>query len=256
VAKVFLPPSQRYCLLELSSGAALAVWDLHREFTNGIAQEPISIASAIDHPDVLSFSPRGEAVALYSEGPGILQILTHLPAQPRVSSQLSTAQFGKLSRLAISDDGQILVAGFSDGTFEVHTSERGWQPLQIGYKPEAWSFLPNSHDLVISDVVLKAVVIQPRIEDSAKPLRVLAQDIQVDELAISRSGGAIVAANKTSGHVWNIDLQTETATLDEVLSGKGKLAALRDGFTFVITNPPSLSVVRVNAASLSTESKN
>jgi DNA-binding beta-propeller fold protein YncE len=245
--RVYVPPRQEYAIVERNSDDPVAVWALHREVTRGLKQELVTIKGAMARPDFVTFSPRGDALVLYSQAAGSLQVVSALPAQPAVTTQLSIPNPGTPFRIAVSDDGSLVAAGLVNGRLVSSWNGAAWRSLPPGLIPQAWLFLPKTHNLAISDIAQKTIVLLPDVEDGSKASRILAQQVQADHLAATKDGEQLVAANLDEGRVWSIDLKTGTiAQSDEIARVEG-LTALRDGFTFLLSTTPGLSVMRLSA---------
>ena len=243
--RLYLPPRQNYALLETASGDSVAVWAMLRAAIGSATQEPVAVKGAMAHPDLVAFSPLGGAFVLYSQSDGSVQVVTNVPAQPAVSRQLSLSNLGTPSRMAISDDAELVVAQLADGSVSSSWHGAAWIPLAAGFTPKAWSFIPNSHDLAMSDTTQNMIVLLPNVNALSKGVRVLAQGVQADQIALTKSGDELVGANSVSGQVWTIDLKTGTVTpRDEVLRA-GTMSLLRDGFTFLLSTSPSLGMLKL-----------
>jgi hypothetical protein len=254
--RVYLPPRQQYALVERNSGEPVAVWAMHKAATTGAAMEPVTVTGAMPHPDLVSFSPRGNAAVLYSQASASLQVVNQLPAEAKLSYALSLSNLGGLSWLAVSDDGVLVVAALSDGRLISSSNGADWNPVHIGFTPNAWSFIPNTHDLAISDAAQKSIVLLPEVGDStSKPYRMLTQDVQADSLTVTKDGEHLMAANLETGHVWAIDLKTGAVNTSQIPVKMEKLTSLRDGFSFLLSNSDTVSVLRLNTSTQIAESK-
>jgi DNA-binding beta-propeller fold protein YncE len=243
--RLFLPPRQQYALLEQSSGQALALWAMHKSVISGTNQEPLAIAGSLGHPDLVVFSPRGDAAVLYSQS-GSLQVLSSLPSRPTLSHEVAVT-FGVPSNIAVSDDGAVVVAGLSDGSALVSLKGGEWRPLPAAFKAQAWTFIPKTHDLVISDVAQKSLVLLPNVEESSSAVRVIAPNVQLDRLAVTKDGEQLVGVGP-SGQLWTLELKSGTLTAREEIAS-GALLELRDGFSFVLATSPAVSLLKLGSAS-------
>ena len=246
--RLYLPPRQQYVLVEQSADEPVAVWALHRAIANSETAEPIAIKGAMAHPDLVVFSPRGDAAVFYSQAAASLQVLTHLPAEPSLSRQFSIAALGTPSGLAITDDGALVVAGLADHSLAFSLDGAPWQPLTTGYTPQAWTFIPRTHDLAMSDVAQQTIVLLSNLSEASKAVRVLAQDVAANRLAVTKNGDQLVAADTQAGQLWTIDLKTATLTPQEGFAKLDTLSSLRDGFTFLLSTSPSLSLLKLAAS--------
>lgn len=247
-SRLHLPPRQNYALLETASGDSIAVWAMLRTAIGGATQEPVVIKGAMAHPDLVAFSPLGGAIVLYSQSDGNVQVVSNVPAQPAVSRQLSLSNLGMPSLMAISDDAELVVAELADGSISSSRHGAGWIPLAAGFTPKAWSFIPNTRDLAMSDTTQRMIVLLPNVNAPYAGVRILAQGVQADQIALTKTGDELVGANSTSGQVWTIDLKTGTVTPREEVARAGTLPLLRDGFTFLLSTSPSLGMLKLGVA--------
>jgi hypothetical protein len=243
---LYLPPRQQYALIEQNSDNPVAVWSIHRAVTTGTKQDEVAIQGAIAHPDIVSFSPRGDALVLYSQAASILQLVSNLPVQRSVSRQLSLPNSQTPSLISISDDAALVLVEFADGGLMSSLNGSPWRSLPIAFTPLAWSFIPRTHDLAISDPTRKMIALISNVDEASKASRILAQDMQADHLAVTKDGEQLVAANMSTGQTWTINLKGGTVTQNEETTGVSTLISLRDGFTFLLSSSPKLSLLKVS----------
>ena len=201
----------------------------------------------MSHPDLVAFSPRGDAALLYSQAAARVQVLIHLPGEPLVSREISIAAQETPSQFAITDDGAVIVAVTADHRLAFSLDGATWQPLITGYTPQAWTFIANTHDFAISDTTQKTVALVSNLGGASKAPRVLSLDVAADILAVTKNGDRLVAANLKAGQLWTIDLKTGTLTPPEAIGKLDSLTSLRDGFTFLLSASPTLSLFRLTA---------
>jgi len=242
VKQVYLPQRQHFALLEQTSGESVAVWPLHHAFANNENSDPVPVKGAMAHPDSVTFSPRGDSAVLYSRSTASLQLLSHLPLEPSLTTELGVASYGTPVQIAVSDDAAVVVVKWADGNSAFSLNGSAWRPLATSFNPQAWTFIPGTHDLAISDIAQKALVLLPAISEVSSASHVLAQGFQADRLAATKSGGQLIAANAATGQLWTIELKSGTATLNNGISRIDTLSALRNGFTFLLSTSPSLSL--------------
>jgi len=247
-ARLYLPPRQQYVLVERSAAEPVSVWALHRAIASNEAIEPIAVKGAMAHPDLVVFSPRGDAAVLYSQATASLQVLTHLPAEPTLARETSMAALGTPSQLAVSDDGAVIVAGLSDHRLALSINGAAWQPLVIGYTPQAWTFIPKTHDLAISDTAQRTIVLFSNLSDESTAFRVLSQGVAADRVAATKDGEQLVAANMKAGQIWTLDVKTAALTPQNGFGKLDTLSSLRDGFTFLLSSSPNLSLLKLTAS--------
>lgn len=235
--RVYLPPRQLFALVEASSDEALQVWTLSatRTFKNLNAMLPQVTA----HPDLVAFSPRGTAALVYSRSNLSVETLTHLPAEPAVGKPLILPDAP--ASLAVSDDGQSILMALADGRMLWSMNGGAWTNVSVSLTPKAWTFVPNSHDVVISDVTRKLIVVVP---EPLNDFRILDQDVEADQLAFTKGGEQLVAGSSTGGRIWTMDIRSGQVAFQDAVTNLASLTPLRDGFTFLISTSPTLSVLR------------
>ncbi len=246
---LYLPPRQRYALVE--QDAPLAVWRMQTAAPNSARESLMPITGAMSHPDLVAFSPRGEAAVVYSRATNRLQIIGGLPVKPSILSELLTTDIGKLSKLAVTDDGKTIVALSENSNLLSFFKSGRWQAVPAAYKPAAWSFVPNTHDLVVSDATQNIVVLFSSLGETALPpvIHILAQGIQPDFVAVPKSGEAVILADSNSGTLWSVE--PASMTLHQLSSGTrvDSLTLLRDGHTALLSVSPNLSLFHLPSAS-------
>lgn len=231
--RLYLPPRQQYALVEQSSSDPVAVWSLR-------SQDLMVIPGAQAHPDSVTFSPRGDSAVLYSQASLSLQVITHLPAEPVISKSL-TLSFAAFEKLAVSDDGEVLVVLLPGGRLFLPSGA----PVETSFSAQAVSFIPKTHNLAIVDAVQKMLLEISNIQTASTTYRVLAQDIEADQILATRGGEQILAANVNRGTIWTVNLATGQITQSQQTGGIGTLLPLRDGYTFLLSRPQGLSLMRL-----------
>ena len=200
---------------------------------------------AMPHPDLVAFSPRGEAAALYSLSSKQLQVIGNLPARASVIRQLSAESWGELRQIALTDDGELVIAGLPDGRLLYSSVGGRWTTWSAGYTPRAWYFVPSSHDLVLSDPAQGAIVLLSKLNETPEA-HILATQAQADRLAMTKEGEQLVAADSASGRLWSIEVRTGAVT-SLAPARVESLSCLRDGHTFLLSASPALSLLRLAA---------
>jgi hypothetical protein len=121
--------------------------------------------------------------------------------------------------------------------------------LATAYTPAAWSFLSNTHDLVISDPTQNVVALLSGVDDPAPAVHILAEGIGPNLVAVAKGGDAVLLANSKSGTLWSVE--PKTMTLRQLASGMrvDSLSLLRDGHTALLSAAPTLSLFQFPSAS-------
>ncbi len=242
---LYLPPKQRYALIRRNSDESIAVWILDRSAANPDEKQAIRlIPGVLQRPTLVAFSPTGEAAVLYSRDSNRLQLVAGLPFSPSVARQLSTADLGDLSNIALTDDATLVLAARADGSFIFSLHGARWQAWASGFTPHARSFVPNTHDLVISDITQGLVVLVQNLSDTPDAYRILAQGIQADFLSVARHGELLLAGS-TGGQLWTIESRTGAVTSIASRATVNSLSALRESDTFLLSSSPALSLLKL-----------
>ncbi len=239
---LYLPPRQQYALVETTSDRPIAVWNLLETVRKGLPPQAVSLAGAMAHADLVAFGPRGDAAVLYSKDSGRLEIITDLRAKPAVR-ELSLAGFREVMQLALSDDGLMLAAQLSDTRLIYSSQGSHWQPLSGEYSPAAWSFVPNTHDLAIADPLQSTIALYREFDGSLHLSSV--QDIHADRLSFTKDGFEMLAGSSSDGTLWSVHLASGTITSLATRGRVESLSCLRDGWTFLLSSSPSLSLLKV-----------
>jgi hypothetical protein len=149
VSAVSVAPGQQFALIETSGGPSEVL-----PLTLDGSGAAVPIADSLPHSDSIAFSPSGSAAVLYAARTRSAQVIVGLPASPRLDRtvDLSVAAL-PLTSIAISDDAQAILAGFSDGlhgSIWSFTAQPAQQIAPAGL-PIAIRFFPGSSDAVAAD---------------------------------------------------------------------------------------------------------
>ena len=195
VTQVFLAPGGAYVLA--AQGAAL----LARR-----GDSSLPLRGALVTPDIISFSPSGRSVLLYSQSFGRVQVFTGLPSAPRLAQDLSNlAVPGAIRRIAVSDDAaSVLVADASGMVYAVtpNTSTPLYQATEIS----ALVFVSGSHDAILCDPAQGRIVLLQA--GSSRDLLVPNQGCQAEAAASTADGRTILVACAAQQLIWSIDRQS------------------------------------------------
>jgi len=151
--------------------------------------------------DRIALSPTGAAAVLYDASGGMLRIVTGLPYTPGIAREIS---YSGLERMAISDDGRLVVAASVDPRQPIVLFDQsaGSREIPVSGPISAMVFRPNSHDLLLAAgglTLVRDADIDARYqsfsERSGSPLAV----------AFSRQGRRFFAAY-SDGTIWSHDL--------------------------------------------------
>jgi DNA-binding beta-propeller fold protein YncE len=248
VTQLYLSARQRYALVEQKSGGPIAIWGLDETVLTGDAASNgglVAIAGALPRPDMVTFSPTGESVVLYSRASGQLQVISGMPEKPVIHKTPPLDSPGTIAMIAVSDDASVLVTKDAAGDVRISTGGTTWQPFYGAYSPLAWAFIPKTNDLIISDSQEHAVFLIERAGSTNARL-VLAENCSLDRLAVTGDGQTLVALDSTRSILSAIDLKSRISNLITPAQNPNSLAILRNGNTFVASsrdaNPTLLKV--------------
>ncbi len=245
-AAVFLPPRQEYALLASDAGLSVARLSRSAIYPGAV------IPQAMSQPAQVAFSPSGDAVALFSSVESRIQVLTHVAAESQVHWSVPLANPRELLRFTVSDDGELVVAAFRDQLTWYSLQGAAWRQLPANYQPDAWTFLPASHDLVLSDRAQKAIVILSQVERAPIAARVLSSGaIDANLLSPNKQGSQLLAVGAETSDAWSIDLLTGVIAPVPVKRAVDCLTLLRDGQTFLISTKDSPVAVKLSGAAQS-----
>ena len=230
VKRLFVPPREHYLLLESKSLAEpLAVW---QPLNPTVA--PVPLPAGPPHPDRVAFSSRGDTVVLYSKSTDRLQVLTGFPAEPVLKSTVSLANWGEPLSFTVSDDGELVVAFFADGSALLSAYAQEWQTFPAAYGVTASLFISRTHNLVISDSAQQTLTLISNVAEPTQSARIVRHNTSADRLAVNKEGTVLLAASSAANKAWTIDLKT-LASVSQSFSSIDSLLPLRDGHTFLLS---------------------
>lgn len=244
VERIYLPPRQHYALVEQSTTGALAIWHLARRHM-AADQDLLDLIPGVSaNPDIVAFSPSGKSAALYSSSQTQIQVLTGLPARPVVQTAISAATAGQLTTIALSDDGQIVLATNSTGQIELSADGKLLHAVPWTYSLRAASFMSNTHNVLLSDARQRQLLLIQSVEAPNSAPAVLGNGLEPDHLAVASDGETILALDTARQMLWQIDARTLAAKLVPAGQQAQTLITLRDGHTFLLSNSP-LSLLKL-----------
>ena len=204
--KIVISPMQDYVLATEGEHNQVVVLA-----TNRTPLVAVAVQGADRGPDQLSISSDGTAAALYYKGGNHVQLISGLPAAPRISARLYLSAGQVPSALAVSDDGETLLAGVADSVYWVSTS--GEVPILKRLHKISSIALASDHTALVADGLtnqihrLQNVTGAVELDDVAGPKEGIAAPVAV---AISHDGKRAFVANSKSGSITILDLQAKT----------------------------------------------
>ncbi len=204
--KIAISPMQDYVLATEGEHNQVVVLA-----TNRTPLVAVAVQGADRGPDQLSISSGGTAAALYYKGGNHVQLISGLPGAPRISARLYLSAGQVPSALAVSDDGQTLLAGVADSVYWVSPS--GEVPILKRLHKIVSIALASNHTALVADGLtnqihrLQNVTGAVELDDVAGPKEGIAAPVAV---AISHDGKRAFVANSKSGSITILDLQAKT----------------------------------------------
>ena len=151
----------------------------------------------------------------------------------------------------------MVVAKNASGQFYLWSGGSNWRLMPWNYSAAVWSFVSNSHDLVLSNVALSdtrqaGLLLFRQVEGPNAPaVSLTGAGVHPDSLAMTSDGENVIAAASANGTVWSIELKTGTVRLASAQQGEAPLLTLRDGHTFFLSVGADASFSLLNVASAS-----
>jgi hypothetical protein len=214
----------------------------------------VPIVGALPHPDLVAFSPRGDSAALYDSASRQLQIIGGMPNKTFIKKTPPLESPLAITMIALSDDASVVVTKNSAGDLQISNDDSTWRPLYGAYVPLAWSFIPKTHDLIISDSQENAVFLIEQA-DSKNARAVLVENCLPNQLAMTSAGETLAGLDSRQSILWTIDLKTRISSVTKSTHNLDSLITLRNGNTFLAssrTASPILMKVSDGAAVLAT----
>lgn len=208
---VFPAGSQPYAIVRAGDASPAGVARLDE---NGLG--PVTaIPEAFGAMERAVFSASGESVILMAEGR--LQVITGLPDQPRIASNVNLSEIpGTFVTATVSDDGQTIAAAFANGETARLDEIRGNQRRTLIERPSvaAVRYVPASGALLIADAASNEVLLLDK--DGAEPLILAGAAEGVSgpaDIETSKDGRIVFVANSAANLIM-IDRETgETRVL-------------------------------------------
>jgi hypothetical protein len=144
-SRLRLAPGQGYALVEMAAGDPQVLPLGNSEATAS------TIPGALEKADFAAFSPKGQAVVLYSHSTARLQVITGLPGAPLIAWEVDTSAFVEQPLdAAISDDAATVLLTSSGAVYQLVAGGIPRQLLSVN-GAAALAFLPNSPQAAIAD---------------------------------------------------------------------------------------------------------
>jgi sugar lactone lactonase YvrE len=139
-----------------------------------------------------------------------VQVISGLPAAPKISARLYLSAGQVPSALAISDDGQTLLAGVADSVYWVSSS--GEVPILKHLQKIVSIALAANHTALVADSVANQIHRVQNVTTAVEPDVVAGPKEGIDApiaVAMSQDGKRAFVANGKSGTIVIVDLQSK-----------------------------------------------
>lgn len=231
VVQLQLAPGHAYAVaMQPSDGATVLL-----RMRGRLPMAPIT--GALAHPDLVSFSPSGRALVLYSQSSNRLQVFTGLPDTPGLARDIATVSMaGGVSKAAISDDAQILLIADETGTV-YRISQAAAVPLYHTAQVAWLAFVPGAHDAIVSDPTSNSVVILDAATGRADMLPSPANRCQPDEVAATADSRTVLVACPAQHLVWSVNRDTGMMNVIKIPVSPLQINRVAARDTFLLSPP-------------------
>ncbi len=239
IAELALAPGQDYALVQIGAARTVEVMPIRK----GNIRALVAIQGAFDSPDRIDFSPNGSVAALYFSQRQIVQLIGGLPASPQVMGErAAVVSLGRVSAVAVSDDGQAVLLGCSDGESGAVTllpaDGTSRTLLSIGF-PSAVRFFPQTHDALLADSKWNQILL---LRDTTGTFAFSALAVEVQgvgspsEVEISNDQKYALVVNRQPKNLLTIEIASgniNSVTSTVAHSSLGRIAGNAGLFTFL-----------------------
>jgi hypothetical protein len=209
IERVHFAPLQKYALLERETGASISL----TTFQGAQAGTLNPVCGAIPHPDIISFSPSGNAAALYSKTAERIQVITGLPRMATLVRNISRNELpDEVKFLAVADYGAALLAGtVHNEVYLVYLLEQESSPrfLHSAGDLGGIAFTPGTNDSLVFDREAGRVLLFRDVHTASSNF-LLAEGVTGvrGQVLLQVQSGRAIIAGANSNHLWEIDLQS------------------------------------------------
>ncbi len=246
--RAWVSPHQNFALAEVDASAEVVLLTLQPA-----AQTAKTLSALPTGADQVAVSPTGTAMAFYYEADRHLQIVSGLPDSAEVSLGINLSDLpGRLSSLAVSDDGRLSLVASTDGesgaVYLVQPEEK--RVLVHCRDVRAMTFLTNSSNVVIADTAANEVRLINDVTGAATT-QILAEETRGIShplaLQVSADNSRIFCLNSGAGAVTTVDLTSGLLTHLAINRSASKLQRL-SGDVFQLTDDLRQSTLLFDAA--------
>jgi hypothetical protein len=202
-AGVYFAPGENYAMVAQGNGAPLAILELAGKNQNLIRDIP----GAVSNPEIVSFSPNGLSVAVYSSSEGLLQVIGGLPDEPRLVREVTDRELPDDVRfLALADDASTLLqGGIRDAAYHL-AGDGSVRFLHQANSLAAMVFAPGSRDVLIYDRFDGTALLLPDVLGTAAPIPLISGLTNGDgRVALWIDSEKAVIASSNPDEIWQVD---------------------------------------------------
>ena len=236
VRRAWVSPRQNFALAEVDSSAEVVLISLQSpaQLTETLSALPIGA-------EQVASSPTGSAMAFYYGTDRHLRIISGLPDSVEVSPGINLSDVpGRLSSIAINDDGRVSLVAFTDGeTGAVYLVQSGEKRiLALCRDVRAMTFFANSLNAVMVDTAANELLLLSDVTGAA------ATQILADEtrgishplaIQVSTDNSRVFCLNSGVGAVTTVDLTSGLLTHLAISGSASRLQRL-SGDVFQLTD--------------------
>ena len=232
VEKVHFAPKQQYAVLERNT-------DLPMSILTFAGSEPgpiFDVAGILNKANVLSFSPNGTKLVLYSSAERRLQLINGLPEAGQVVREINSDDLPEedLRFVALNDTGLTLLVATNQSIYRV---AKGRPPEFLNNVGNlvGMRFRPQSDDALTLDSDIGELSLLQNLESSPSR-RLLLDGLNIDRHTILQiDDEAAIIANKTANVVWQVDLGTSVIQEFLLSTSPVTLQDLRASHSFLLS---------------------
>jgi DNA-binding beta-propeller fold protein YncE len=205
--KVAISPRQDYALVVAGEHNQAMVFAMGQPTLTAVM-----VQGADRGADQIAISAGGMAAALYYQNAGRVEVVTGLPAAPKVSSEIYLQSGQKLTAIAVGDDGHTVLAASGGRVFQAAVG--GEVPILSDLGRVTAITIPAAGTAFVADSgnnqIHRVRGIGAGIEADviAGPKQGISAPVAVE---VSRDGSRVFVANAKPGSVSIIDLKGDTA---------------------------------------------
>ena len=233
VRKVHFAPKQQYAILERNTDLPISILT----FVGSESGPILDIAGILNNADVLSFSPDGTRLVLYSSAERRLQLITGLPEAGQVVREISSEDLPEedLKFVALNDNGLTLLVGTTNQSIYRVAKGRPPEFLNSVGNLVAMMFRPQSDAALTLDSDTGQLLLLENLE-STPSRRLLLDGLNIDRHAMMQiDGAAAIITSKAANVLLQVDLGTSEVQELLLSTSPVTLQELRASHSFLLS---------------------